>query len=367
MSRPLPIGIIGLGTIGNSHAEYLTALTDEYEITLAGGMDVSERARETFTETFDVPTYETRDTLYETVEAVIVTTPNRHHEDHAVAALEADIDVLLEKPLAHTLASAERIVAAATASPATCMVGFHNRFARPVQVLAEYLQADRFGPITHIDARYVRRRGVPARGSWFTDKAIAGGGALVDIGAHAIDLALHLLEFPAIREISGVTRSVFGGRPDYTYLDMHGEKGDGPFDVDDSATAFIRCATGTTIALDVAWAANRPPETALVIRGEDAGAQLDLVAGDLTIFETSAAGTPHFSDTAVTTRESNAHQLEQRHFIETITTDSQSNSHLIEQALVVQQVMDTIYRSDDRETTIQLDETPTMTATNHQP
>jgi predicted dehydrogenase len=367
MTESLPIGIVGLGSIGTYHAEHLTALTTDYEITLAGGMDVAERARETFTETFDVPTYETRDALYEAVEAVIITTPNRYHEEYAVAALEAGIDVLLEKPLAHTLASAERIVAAATGSTATCMVGFHNRFARPVQVLAGYLQADRFGPITHIDATYVRRRGVPARGSWFTDKAVAGGGALVDIGTHAIDLALHLLDFPAISDIAGVTRSVFGGQPDYTYLDMHGEGGDGPFDVDDSATAFIQCTAGPTIALDVAWAANRPPETTFMIRGEDAGAQIDLVEGDLTIFETSATGTPHFSDTEVTTRETNAHQLEQRHFIETIATDSQSNSPSVEQALTVQRVMDAIYRSHEQDATMELDDTPTLTVEDQQP
>src|SRR5699024_10062143 len=125
------------------------------------------------------------------------------------------------------------------------------------------------------------------RGSWFTQKETAGGGALIDIGAHAIDLALYILGFPQVTEVSGVTRSVFGSRPDYTYLEAWGEAGDGTFDVDDSASAFIRCANGTSISLEVAWAANRQPNNEFVIQGDNAGARLDLIDSDLTLFESS--------------------------------------------------------------------------------
>lgn len=355
------IGIVGLGTIGRYHAEHLGALAPQCDISLAGGMDIAASARERFEDTFGAPTYETHKELYERVDAAIITTPNRFHEEYAVDALSAGLDVLIEKPIAHTLESAERIATAAQNADGNCMVGFHNRFARPVEVLMEYLREGRFGDIYHIEADYVRRRGVPGRGSWFTRQDAAGGGALIDIGAHAIDLALYILGFPEVHDVSGVTRSLFGGRSDYTYLDMHGEPGDGEFDVDDSATAFLRCGNDTTVTLDVAWASNRPPKTEFVIRGEKAGARLDLVEGDLTIFETGAAGAPHFSDSEITTRDDNAHRNEQRHFAEIITSDDPLTVNTVEQALVVQRVMDAIYRSSDSGVGVELDERPVLT------
>lgn len=155
------IGIVGLGTIGRYHADHLQTLTPECDIKLTGGMDISPAARDRFVDTFGVPVDETWEALYDRVDAAIITTPNHVHEDYAVPALEAGLDILIEKPLAHTLESAERIAAAAQASESTCMVGFHNRFAQPVQVLMDYIRDGRFGEIYHIEADYVRRRGVP--------------------------------------------------------------------------------------------------------------------------------------------------------------------------------------------------------------
>ncbi|WP_267900551.1 Gfo/Idh/MocA family protein [Halocatena pleomorpha] len=228
-------------------------------------------------------------------------------------------------------------------------------------MLLSYLWDDRFGDIYHIEANYLRRRGIPGRGSWFTSEALAGGGALVDIGAHAIDLALYLLEFPAVTDVSGVTRSVFGDRSEYTYLDMHGTEGDGAFDVDDSASAFIRCGDDTTIALDIAWAANRPPTTDVVLHGTEAGARLDLQTGELTIFETGATGAPHFADSTITTRENNAHRIEQRRFLDAIA-GSESPLAMPEQALTTQRVLDAIYRSSADGTGVALESKPLLSA-----
>lgn len=359
---PHSIGIVGLGNIGRYHAEQLRSLTAQLDVELAGGMDISPRARERFGETFGVPTHDDPGSLYETVDSVIITTPNRYHEEYAVGALDADLDVLVEKPIAHTIDSAERIREAAHQSEGICMIGFHNRFASPVQVLKEYARSGRFGEIHHIEAKYIRRRGVPGRGTWFTQEASAGGGALVDIGAHAIDLALYLLDFPRVTEVSGVTRSVFGDRPDYTHLEMWGERGDGPFDVDDSANAFIRCADESTVSLDVAWAANRTPSNEFVIQGTDAGARLDLSDGGLTVYESSSAGEPHFSDAEIRTRDENPHRQEQRRFIEAIRGSEPLSVNTVEQGFLVQRVMDATYRSSERNAAVTIDTEPMPTA-----
>src|SRR6056297_105916 len=305
------IGIVGLGGIGNHHADRLAA----YDAELAGGVDISGGARRKFGEKYSVPTYEDDEALYSVADAVLITTPNRFHEQYAVAALEAGCDVLLEKPLAHSLESAERIVEAAHAAEGFCMVGFNNRFAAPVEVIKQYQAEGRFGEFSHIEANYVRRRGIPGRGSWFTSTEVAGGGSLIDIGVHAIDLALYFLDFPAIAEVSGTARSQFGTREDYAFVEMWGDDiGPQGFDVDDSVSAFIRTAKGQTISLDVAWAVNRPTNDEFILRGTGAGATFDRASHELTIYEDSKAGRDHLTDARIETRASDTHKTEQQYF-----------------------------------------------------
>lgn len=353
-SQHVKVGIVGCGGIGTHHMRRL----QQQECEFVGGVDISAEAREQFTEEFDVPTYESFQRLVDAgVEAVIVTTPNKFHEECAVAALDADVSVLLEKPLAHTLESADRIAKAAAASDAFVMLGFHNRFRQGAQVLAAHRAADRFGDVTHVEANYVRRRGVPGRGSWFTNKDVAGGGSLIDIGVHAIDLALYFLGFPEVVEVSGQTRSEFGTREDYTYLGMYGPDTDAEhFDVDDSASAFVRFADGSTMSLEVAWATNRPPTNEFVIRGTGAGATYDLGDGDLTIHETDYTGAPQLSDAEIQTRDEDAYELEQAYFLDHVRNDEEPELNSIDQALSVQRVIDGIYRSAEEKRAIRLDD-----------
>lgn len=346
------VGIVGLGTIGQYHADQLSALDAE----LVAGVDVDADARRAFAEEYGASTFEDAAALYDAVDAVIVTTPNRFHEEYAVEALEAGLDVLVEKPLAHSVESAERIAAAARAAPGFCMVGFNNRFRRPVRVLRHYLDAGRFGDLTHVEAAYVRRRGIPARGSWFTSEAIAGGGALVDIGVHAVDLALYFLGFPDVTEVSGVTRSNFGARDDYAFVDTWGEDG-GPegFDVEDSASAFLRCANGATVSLEVAWAANRPDSDTYYLRGTDGGARLDRGNEELTLYDASTGGDNHLLDADVETRRTNPHQDEQRAFLSAVRAGEAPGTNTVDEGVAVQRVLDAIYRSAAAGEAIRLD------------
>lgn len=351
--RDVAVGIIGLGNIGRYHADRLR----NHGAEIVGGMDVLPEARERFERDYGVATYDDHTELYDVVDAVVVTTPNKFHEEYAVAALEAGLDVLLEKPLAHTVESAERIAEVAREAEGFCMVGFHNRYLAPIEVLTDQRDRGRFGELTHIDANYIRRRGIPGRGSWFTSKEIAGGGALIDIGVHALDLALYLLDFPEVVEVTGTVRSEFGTREDYTYLQMWGDDaGHERFDVEDSVNAFIRCANGETISLDVAWAANRPSNNEFVLRGTDAGAHLDRSNGEMTFYESSPDGAAHFSDTQVETRERDAHAAEQETFLRAVASGERPDRNTVEQGLVVQRVMDAIYRSSETGRAIHLDE-----------
>ncbi len=221
MTETVRIGIIGLGNIADIHCTNLRQL--DQPVSIAAGVDVDADARRRFAERYDAAVYEEAAAMFGSVDAVLVTTPNRYHEQYVVAALEAGLDVLVEKPLAHTLESAKRIATAAEAADGFCMVGFHKRFADPVEALVGYRDAGDMGEISHVEANYIRRRGVPGRGSWFTRSDVAGGGSLIDIGAHAIDLALHVAGHPDVAEVSGDTRAQFGVDEEYAYVEMWGE------------------------------------------------------------------------------------------------------------------------------------------------
>ncbi|ELY42334.1 Gfo/Idh/MocA family protein [Natronorubrum sulfidifaciens] len=345
-------GIVGLGNIGQYHAERLV----ELGVPLVGGMDVSSDARSRFAHRYEVEVYEDHHELYDSVNAIIITTPNKYHELYAVDAFERDLHVLLEKPLAHSIESATRIAEAAAESDGHAMVGFNNRFANTVRIVRNRIDRGEFGDVTHIEANYVRRRGIPGRGSWFTSRQIAGGGALIDLGVHAIDLALFLLGYPGVTEVSGVTRSEFGSSEEYAYLEMWGEDaGPAGFDVDDSASAFIRCVDDRTVSLEVAWATNRPATHEFVIRGTKAAARFDLLEGGLTIHSASNIGPDHLENTAIETRQNDTHADEQQAFFDRISRDDVDDDS-VQQAITVQRVIDAIYRSSDDGHTIVVDE-----------
>ena len=351
------IGVVGLGGMGQLHARNLRDLGAD----IVAGADLVPDQRERFSEEFGARTYEDHEGLVadEDVNAVVVTTPNRFHEPITVAALEAGHDVLVEKPLAHTVESAERIAAAERRADGFCMVGFHNRHAASTLMFDEH--RDRFGELTHVEANYVRRRGVPGPGSWFTNPDLAGGGALIDIGVHALDLALYVLDFPEIEEVSGITRSTFGSSVEYADPEGFGASWDAdpePYEVDDSVTAFVRCAGGKTITLEAAWATNREPTSEFVVRGTDAGAHFAVGDTDLSILEASTAGCDHYADTELTgDPQVTGHAEQDRAFLEAVAAGQNPETNTIEEALTVQRVIDAIYRSSAEGRAMEL-ETP---------
>ncbi|WP_255190985.1 Gfo/Idh/MocA family protein [Natronobeatus ordinarius] len=352
------VGIVGLGGMGHLHAQNLRELGAD----VVAGADLVPEQQRAFADEFGARTYDDHEALVtdDAVDAVVVTTPNRFHEPIAIAALEAGRDVLVEKPLAHTLESAERIAEAEAESDAICMVGFHNRHAASTALFDAQRERGRFGDLTHVEANYVRRRGVPGPGSWFTNDDLAGGGALIDIGVHALDLALHVLEFPAVEEVSGVTRTTFGTREEYADPDGFGAKWDAQaetYGVDDSVTAFLRLAGGRTIVLEAAWATNREPTAEFVVHGTDAGARFDVGDTSLTILEAGTAGGDHYADVELTGDATQTGYKEQdATFLEAVLAGEPPETNTLEEALVVQRVIDAIYRSSETGQAVQLTE-----------
>ena len=313
------VGVVGLGVMGINHAERMEGAGADIVV----GADVSADAREAFADRFDAVTYADHDDMYERdLDAVVITVPNALHEEVAVAALDRDVNTLVEKPLAHSVESAERIAAAERDSEAFCAVGFVMRYYDAVRELLA--RSEEFGDITHVEANYIRRNEVPEQG-WFIDPDLAGGGALIDVGVHVLDLALAVLDFPEIDGVYGRTRA---------------ESAD--LDIEDSASALVRCGNGATVSLEVAWAANREPARELVVRGRDGGARLDIRNFTLTVYPG-----PNGDPVDVPTENSDWLAPEDEAFVHAVERGDAPSIGTVEQAYTVQRVLDAIYRSDE--------------------
>lgn len=257
------IGLIGAGNIGAVHVQGFQKLPQECEV--AAISDVNAQLAAARAQEYGIPrVYDSSDALIESedIDAVVIGVPNRFHAPLAVKALEAGKHVLLEKPMAVDLADARRILQASRESKAVLMIAHQMRWeAVPLQI-KEQVERGELGRIYTAKTGWFRRKGIPGWGTWFTRKDMSGGGPLIDIGVHMLDLALHLMGNPKPVSVSGATYAEFGphrkgiggwGKPNW----------DGYFDVEDLATALIRMEDGSTLTLEVSWAVhmdtdNRP-------------------------------------------------------------------------------------------------------------
>lgn len=256
MSSPFRFGFVGAGQIAhhsvdlvrNHGAADVVAVTDvtgPRAQELAANKNISHVCA-TATELFQ------RDD----VDAVYIAVPNKFHAPLAIEALKAGKHVLLEKPFATNYAEALEVVKTAEATGRIFSLGMNYRLHAEQQKAKAIVRSGMLGEIYHAKAWWYRRKGIPKLGTWFGNKALAGGGCLYDIGVHYLDLVLNLIgDFEPVA-VSGKTYTKFGDRGAGEGGWGMSDRGNIPFDVDDFATAFLRMKNGATVTLDVAWASN---------------------------------------------------------------------------------------------------------------
>ncbi len=274
------LGIVGCGAIGNIHA----AAAKRQGVEVSGAWDIHENRARTLTATHGGSACAGLAELLamKEIDAVAIAVPNNLHAPLAIQALRAGKHVLLEKPMAMTVEECRDIKAEALKAKRVLELGFVCRGSPAARAVKHVLDAGRFGRISHIKCASYRRRGVPGLGGWFTTKSIAGGGAVIDLGVHLLDLSLHLAANPRPTHVSGQVFSGIGSRMrDYVYTFMWAgpPKLDGVCDVEDGATALVRCEGGLTIELNVFWAANLPDghlNDGLTILGDKGGATFQI-------------------------------------------------------------------------------------------
>ena len=266
MAKKLKVGIIGLGWPGREHLKGYKQCGNVQVVALC---DMNaELAQEQADEHGIEAVYgDHKKMLKEAgVDAVSVCLPNFLHAPISLDALRAGKHVICEKPPALNVAEARRMAAAAKAGGLILQYALSQRFVAANKLAKDYVQKGELGEIYFGRAVYHRRRGIPlGTQSWFVNKKLSGGGALIDIGVHALDAVWWLMGTPKPVSVSGNAYQKF------KHVVAKGTK----FDVDDSAFGLIKFDNGATLILECSWALNMPARNVLQIAGTKGGAELN--------------------------------------------------------------------------------------------
>ncbi len=253
----LRAGVIGLGWAGQRH---MAAYDDVDGVELVGiaGKETSHLA-----ELGDQYAVQHRCTDWEDLiaaadlDVVSVAAPTHLHAPIAISALNAGVHVLSEKPMAENAEAAASMAAAAKANDRVLDVSFNHRMRGDIQTLKKVIDSGALGKIYYAKTGWLRREGIPGLGSWFTQAATGGGGTLMDLGVHMLDIALFLLGEPEVEAASAATYAEFGprGKGGFPWgVSTDAIAGAPAFDVEDLATAHLRLSGGASLLLESSWA-----------------------------------------------------------------------------------------------------------------
>jgi predicted dehydrogenase len=279
MSEKIRMAVIGCGA-GRFHARSYAAM-DDVELVALAGLD-EDRCREIAAQNNIPHIY--RDTAEllarPDIDGVSIAVPNHLHAPMTIAALEAGKHVLVEKPLATSVAEGEAMAQAAARTGRVLMVVFNYRFRNDSQLLKRYVEAGNLGEIYFVRAGWLRNQGIPAGAAgWFTDKSRSGGGCLIDLGVHMLDLSLWAIGNPRVVSVTAATRSALGPRGRGFWPGRRFAGKVTAFDVEDFVMAFLRLETGATLLLEVSWAGYTQKGDRFFVHlwGDEGGAELDVL------------------------------------------------------------------------------------------
>ena len=351
MSKTAKVGIIGCGAIAAE--KYYKALKSIPEVEVIAFCDaLPENAEKTY-QLFgnpDAKTYTDYKELLKdgSIDAVHICTPNKSHAPITVAALKAGKHVLCEKPMAKNYKEAKLMYDTSRETGKLLTIGYQLRCTPASLFLKKVCESNELGEIYFAKAHAVRRRGVPTWGVFLNEEQ-QGGGPLIDIGTHALDITLWMMDNYKPKSVIG---SVYKKLSDNPHCgNMFGPWDPSRYTVEDSAFAFITMENGATIILESSWALNTIDEAEAVctLCGTKAGADMK---GGLTIVSDKHG---KFSDTKPSFDEGailyvpggkidSPEELESRNFYDAILYGAELRTKP-EQALVVTQILDGIYES----------------------
>ncbi len=344
-------GIIGCGGISNN--KHMPAIKRMNDVEMVAFCDISiEKAKKAKVDfgNEESRVYEDYKELLEKetdIDVIYVLTPNRSHSEISIAAMKSGKHVMCEKPMAKTYEEAKLMVETAKETGRVLTIGYQNRYREDSLYLNKACRAGELGDIYYAKGHAIRRRAVPTWGV-FLNEFEQGGGPLIDIGTHALDLTLWMLDNYEPAMVVGSVFKKLGEQRETG--NAWGDWNVDEFTVEDSAFGFIKMKNGATVYLESSWALNslEVDEAKTSLSGTLAGADMkdglrinkvkfnkqvvenvNLKSGGVAFFD-NAGGKPE--------------DIEQRVFIDAVT----KGSELVvkpEQALVVTQILEAIYES----------------------
>ena len=322
-ATPLKVGVVGLGYAGTTHAQSYRDIPGVTVVALAG--KEPDRLIE-LGSTLNIPVLldDWRDLVaLDELDIVSVATPNALHAPITIAALEAGKHVFCEKPLAIGAARGPRDGRSGARSRPSARGCLQPPAPQPTCSTSRATsRRPESARSTTCAQRWKRRSGIPGLNSWFTSKSLAGGGALIDLGPHVLDIVLFLLGEPRVTTVSAVTHGALG-RAGYGAMDLSGQMAGGHtgFEVEDLASALLRTDAGTSIQYEISWAGHTADDEDISIEllGVDGGARLLIkryaTDGTLTIYRDRRRRTcrHHPADSRRRQRTSDRHPRVHRH------------------------------------------------------
>lgn len=350
MSNTLKIAIVGCGGIATG--KHMPSLSRQADAEIVAFCDIElDRAQEA-AETYGAEGAKVYSDYKKMLQEggfdiVHVCTPNDSHSVITVASLEAGCHVMCEKPMAKTTAQAQEMLDAARRTGKKLSIAYQNRFRSDSDYLKGLCESGELGDIYYAKAIALRRRAVPTWGV-FLDEEKQGGGPLIDIGTHALDLTLWMMDNYKPRSVTGSVFHKLGQRENAA--NAFGPWDPEQFKVEDSAFAFITMENGATIVLESSWALNVSEfgEAKTLLAGTEGGADMNdglrlngEKAGRLyeTKVDLSSGGVAFYSGS-----QENEADREARMWLEAVREDKEP---LVkpEQALVVTQILEAVYES----------------------
>lgn len=268
------MAVVGAGSIATAH---LDAYAAEADAELVAVVDRHPERAAVLAGRYGIPEVYTSLPAAledERVQAVSVCTANESHAELAVVALSAGRHVLVEKPLATTVPDAVAIQDAARRSGTVVQVGFVRRFSGNVVTLKRFVDAGDLGEIYYGRASNLRRAGHP--GGWYGARERSGGGPLIDIGSHVLDLCWYLMGRPEPLTVTGNTYARLGERGGLGPRRYRATDAGSTSSVEDLANASIRFVNGASLLLDASYSLHAPEDRLSVsIHGESGGADVE--------------------------------------------------------------------------------------------
>ncbi len=320
------VALIGSGYISHYHACGLKELP---EVELRALCSLDGEAAEQFAKKYGIETVTERiEDLTDSrdIQAVIVSTPNKFHAPYAMEFMKGGKDVFVEKPMAVSALQGREMIECARETGRILMVGHMWRFDTEVNYIRDLLKSGTLGPIIKTKGYGIHVNWGPS--GWFVDKDLAGGGALADMGVHAIDAVRYLLGDPRPKEVYAKISTQFGD-----------------YDVDDTSVVMITWDTGTVSIIESGWWHPHAdgPEAGTQLFGTRGYASLFPTCYKLKVGEKMAETVPEMPK-----RKEHCDQVmytrQMKHFVECVRTRSEPLSGMT-QGQVVLEIVDAAYES----------------------